>query len=109
MNTIREIQRNGALRQVNDVAARRKHKDFVGEYIEFQRVDKFLRIARILPFEQFAQPTDFFIKILLLRRFFRTFFIAPMRRHTVLGDLVHLLRTDLNFDRLPRFADDRRM
>ena len=32
-----------------------------------------------------------------------------MRRHAVLGDLVHFLRTDLDFDRLPRFTDDRRM
>ena len=59
MDTVGKVDGNSPLGQVDDVAPRRKDEDFVGEGVELEGVDEFLGIARILPFEEVAEPAIF--------------------------------------------------
>ena len=108
MDAVGEVDGNSPLGQVDDVAPRRKNEDFVGKSIELKGIDKFLGIARILPFQEVAQPAHLFIESILIGCLI-AFFITPMSSNTVFGNAVHFPSTDLDFDGLPSRPDDRRV
>lgn len=81
MDAVGKINRNGALGQVDNVALRSKHKYFIREYIQLQRIHKFLRIGCILPFQNTPEPADLGIEILGIGVL--PFLIAPVCRHAV--------------------------
>ena len=57
MDAIGEIDWYGALRQVYDIAARREYEHLIGEYIDLQGLEIFLRIAEImLQIDHLTQP-----------------------------------------------------
>ena len=114
VHVIRKINRRGAHRQINHLALRREHVNAVVEQTGFelfgQRTD-FTDVANpfphlVFPVEHLPQPGDFFVITLVLPS---AFFVAPMRRDTQLGAVMHLVRADLHFDRFTLGADHRRV
>ena len=104
MDAVSEVNRHTAYRQVDNITARRKDKDFIGKDIHLDRVDKVARIIHILmPFQQLTQPAEFGIKAPVTagsRLAAAAFLIAPVRSDTVFADAVHLKGADLDFQRL---------
>ena len=108
VDAVGKVDGDRTLGQVDDVAPRRKNEDFVGKGVELQGVDEFFRIARVLPFQEVAQPAHFFIESVLVGRLV-AFFITPMGGDAVFGDAVHFPGADLDFYRLPSRPDDCRV
>ena len=50
MDAVSKVDRDRALRQVDDIALRCEDEDFIREDIELQGIHEFLRVAGILPF-----------------------------------------------------------
>ena len=108
VNMIGEVDRVRALRQVNDIAARRKDKDLVGEHVEFQRLEELLRIVVfLLQAHHLAQPRHLLIVLIGCADAPPCLLVFPMRGHAELGDLVHRLRSDLDFERIAVRHDGR--
>ena len=104
MDGIGEVQRRGPLGQVEHVALRREHEHAVGEEIRAEVLEQALVVLAIL--EQPAQSVDgaFHGRVLAA-----ALLVAPVRGHPVLGELVHLLGTDLHLHHPPLGADNRGM
>ena len=107
MDAVSKVDRDRALRQVDDIALRCEDEDFIREYIELQGIHEFLRIAGILPFQDAAQPGD--LRIEVLAAGMSAFLVAPVSGDTVFGNMVHFPRADLDLYRLPLRPDDGRM
>ncbi len=110
MNTIGEVNRTAADRNVDNVAARRKNKDLIRENIHLHRVDEIAGIIHIvMPFQKLTYPAQLGIKALIRAGgglATATLLIAPMRRDTVLADAMHFEGTDLNFQGLSAAAQN---
>ena len=115
MDAVRKIDRHGADRQIDNIAARRKYKDLVGKNIHLDRIDEIAGIAHILmPFQQLPQPRQLGVKGLIAagsrcRLAAAAFLIAPVSGDTVLRNTVHLKSPDLDLQRLAVAIQHRRM
>ena len=97
-----------AFRQVDDIAARRKDKDLVGEYVELQCLEEFLRIiVFLLEADHLTQPRHLLIVLITRADAPPRFLVLPVRRDAELGDLVHRLGADLDLERIPLRHDGR--
>ena len=109
MDAVGEIDRDRAFRQVDDVAVRREDKDLVREDIDLERLEILARVAELLlQVDHLAQPAHLLINGAARRRAASLLLVFPMRRDAVLGDLMHLERADLDFERIA-LRHDRRM
>ena len=90
--------------QIDDIAAGGKDKDLVGEEIDLQRADVFLRLGVLLVFQQTAHPGKGLLGAQLLVA--QALLILPVGRHAVLGHVVHLPGTDLDLKGDALAADD---
>ena len=101
VDVIGEVNRVRALRQVNDIAARRKDKDLVGEHVQLQCLEEFLRIViLLLEADHLTQPRHLLIVLIRCADAAPRLLVFPMRSNTELGDLVHRLCADLDLERV---------
>ena len=114
MHAVGEINRRGAVRQLDDPSFRRHDIDVRLKDILLQRIHVFVRIvAQQIAGQcrQIAEPRQllFDFSLFLMRIILRTFLVAPVRRNAHLGDAVHFLSADLNLKNPSFVADDRRV
>ncbi len=98
MHRIGEIERGGVARQGQDLALRGKQVDLVREQVHLDVVQELQRrTGGALGIDQFHDPG----MRTALRAVGRiaTELVRPVRRHTALGDQVHLFGADLHLDR----------
>ena len=77
------------------------------EKVELHRIHKLPVIRQIfMPFDKLVEPAEG-LAVTICN--VSLFFILPMRSNAVLGDTMHVLRTDLEFDMLSLRAHHRRM
>jgi hypothetical protein len=123
MQVVSKIHRRRSMRQRNHASLRREHVDMV--VIERGLTQLLPRLGSALlavfafryvvfPGEQLTQPRDLFIVFLVGAELATVatrarFLVTPMRRHAILGELMHLLGTDLHFERTAVVADHDRM
>ena len=60
----------------------------------------------MLPLDELTQPEKIFVVVF---RADASLFVFPVRGDALLRDEIHLLRSDLHFERLPFLGDDRRV
>ena len=107
VNPIGKIERSRAGRQLDDVALRGEDVDLVLEDIRLQRFDELFRVADFLaPLHELAQPGDLGFDA---RVGLAALFVAPVRGHAIFGDLVHLVRADLDLEPVPFRPDHGRV
>ena len=99
MNTIRQVERRGAARQIFHLAFGCKHKNLFLENVTFDRFHKFVGVLRkfALPLAQLFDPGNH-----LARREARApaLFQVPVAGDAVIGDALHFMRTNLNLSQL---------
>ena len=108
VHRVREIDRRGTARQVDDLALRREHVDRVGEQALLEAGQPFAGVGdRVLPVEDLPQPRDLLVEAGIAPGLAAAaFLVAPVRGHAVLGMLVHVAGADLHFERLAFGPDD---
>ena len=92
-----EIDRRGAARQDDDAALRREGVNLFGIQVDAQRGEKFAGLLHFLhPLDQMAHPDD----ALVVGRDWTSVaaLVFPVSGDALLGDAVHFLRADLNFE-----------
>ncbi|MNY23128.1 hypothetical protein D3C86_1567780 [compost metagenome] len=119
MQVIGEVHRRGALRHRYHARLRGQHIDMVvdGRMLELLPRRILVRdrvVGIVLPRQQLAQPGDLLVVALAGRELPAValaagFLVAPVRRHAVFGEVVHLLRADLHLERAAIVADDHRV
>ena len=107
VHLVGEVQRRRAARQINYLAARRHGVDAIGEQLVLDALDQVaFELRRMRWVEHMAHPFD----LALVTKIARTaFLVAPMRRDTELGVLVHVARPDLHLQGFALRADHRGM
>ena len=91
-----EIDGRGAARQRDHAALGREAVDLLRIQIHFEGGHEFAGIAHIaLPFDQLAEPGD---ALIVIGGAAAAFFVLPVRRDALLGDAMHLLGADLDFE-----------
>ena len=94
---IGEIHRGRPPGQVNHLALRREHINAVVQQFVAELFQHVAALGHVLfPFEDAAQPGDFFIKA---RIGLAAFLVAPVRSHTQFGMFVHVMRAYLHLER----------
>ena len=59
VDRVGEVDRRGADRQADHVAARREHEHLVGEQVDLDRLDELVRIGKVaVAFDELAQPGE---------------------------------------------------
>ncbi len=97
MHCIGKIHGRGPARQGHDLAFGGEDIDFVREQIDLDVFQKFGSVAAlVLDFEQVLQPLVGFLLHVADACF--AALVKPVRGHARLGDLVHFLAADLDFD-----------
>src|SRR3569623_2051698 len=95
VDVIGEIERRGAVRQIDDVALGREHV-----YAVLEQIAVVAAVAAmgdvVLPLQQLAQQGDLAIEAGIGCH---AFFVAPVRSHAELRVLMHLVRADLHLYR----------
>ncbi len=105
VDSVGEVERRCAGRQVLDLALRREHEDLVLEDIELDALDEFGRVRDVaLPVHDLAQPGELGVVLAVGSR---AFLVAPVSRDADLADLVHGVRPDLDLERLAVQGHDR--
>ena len=95
---VREIDRRGALRQFQHAPLRREGVNLDGREIHLERGKKFAGLLQFLrPLDQLAHPGD---ALVIVRGNRPAVLIFPVCRDAFFGDAVHILRADLDFERL---------
>ena len=93
--------------QLDNVAGRREDEDLVLIQIQFQEFEKLARCLGIqLQLEHLAEPRE--LSIEFAGRLVGLF-VQPVRRDSVVGGAMHLARANLNFEKLPPWAEHRRV
>ena len=106
VDAVGEVDRSRVGGQVDHVAAGREDVDLVLEEVDLDRVEKRLGIPHlVLPLEQAAQPGQ----LLVEARVLASFLVGPVGGDPELRDAVHLVRPDLDLDRLACVRDDGRV
>ena len=97
MNSIGKIKGGSPFGQVLYLSRGRIYKYLVVKYVCFNRLQKFLGTAQFtVPIHELAQPGYPLLKVHVL---LIAPLIAPVCCHPVLGNMVHITGTDLNFQR----------
>ena len=108
MHGVGEVDDRRAARQRQNLPFGREDIDLVGKQIDLDVLEKLGRILRrALQFEQRLQPfvhLDLQVGAALL-----AVLVQPVRSDTLLGQVMHALRADLDLDRRAVRADQRRM
>ena len=100
VNPVCKIHRCRAQRQVDNLAARRKHKNLFLQEVALEALDELRCIGDfVAPRHQPTEPDDFRIEVLI--RPFVAILVAPVRGDAVFGDFMHIVRTDLHLTGLP--------
>ena len=108
VDAVGEINRDGAFRQVDDVAIRREDEDFVREDVNFERLEILARVTVfLLEIDHLAQPAHLLIHLAARNGALALLLVLPVRRDAVFRDLVHLERADLDFERVALRHDRR--
>ncbi len=103
VHVVSEIQRGGALRQVDHLAHRGQRIDTVLDQLGVERAGQPALLAVLRLFQQLPHPGDLAIECLL--RALAAFLVFPVRGHAQFGLRVHVVSTDLHLDRAPFRAD----
>ena len=98
VHSVGEINGTRAFGKLHDLSTRCKNIDFVREQVDFDAFDKFQRIAcRLLHFEQSFNPLAGThlgnIGVVLIA------FIKPVSGDTVIRHILHVVSTNLDFNR----------
>ncbi len=110
MDRVGEVDRRRAARQRDQAPLRREAEDLIVEQLELGVLEEFLRVAFGEIGDRAAQPGEsaaFRRETALVRR--EPVLVERMGRDAELGDLVHLLGADLQFDALARRPDHGRV
>ena len=103
VDLVSEIQGGGTGGKLHDVPLGSVNKYLVAEDVLLHRLDKLGGARHLpLPLQQLAKPGHLLLEPQVTGF---TFFVAPVGRHTVLGNLVHLLSLDLHLQGLATLAD----
>src|SRR5262245_3379468 len=107
VHRVGEVERRRALREGLDVALGREHVDLVREEVDPDGVHEFPRVLRVLlRLDQLTQPHQRLVELVLARL---ALLVEPVGGDSLLGDAVHLARTDLDLHRIALGADHRRV
>lgn len=98
MHGISKIDASRACRHAQNLALGRKHIHLIREQIDLDVFEEFDRITRFaLQFQQRLQPL---VRLLLhFREAIVAALVHPVRGHTGIGNAMHVLRADLDFNR----------
>ena len=108
MDAVGEVNRDGALRQVDNIALRREDEDFVREDIDLQSLEVLLRVAELLlQVDHLAQPAHLLVDGARRLRALARLLILPVCRNAELRYLVHRKRADLDLERIAARHDRR--
>src|SRR5450759_3896191 len=103
VDAVSKVHGGRVRRQVEDIALGREDIDLVLEEVHLDGVEKRLRVPDlVLPLEEAAQPGQ----LLVEARVLPTLLVGPMRSDAELREAMHLVRADLDLDRLTRMGDD---
>ncbi len=103
VHLVGEIERRGALRQIQHLILRAECIDPVFGQLGIERPGQLIALPVLRLLQQLAHPGDLAVEGLL--RALATFLVLPVRGHAQLGLRVHLMGTDLHFDGAPFRAD----
>ena len=105
MDCVGKIDRRGPARENDDIAHWGKAKNLIGIHFEFGMLEEIIRIGCLVQyFKEFSHPTEF-----STRSNVGSLFVMPMGCHAILGNLVHFLGTDLNFNSMTVRSDNGRV
>ena len=108
MHRISKVDRSGTGRQFDNAPFRCENVNLIREQIGFHALDKFKRATcALLQFQQALHPA--LGTNLRGSTGFAVLFISPVRRDPHFGHLVHILCTDLDFNRNAVRTDHRRV
>ncbi len=99
VHLIGEIERRGALRQVQHLVLRAQRIDPVLGQFGIERPGQFVALPVLGLLQQLAHPGDLAVEGLL--RALAAFLVLPVRGHAQLGLRMHLVGTDLHFNGAP--------
>ncbi len=105
VHVVGEIQRRGALRQVDHLAHRGQRIDPVLDQFGVQRPGQPALLTVLRLFQQLPHPGDLAVEGLL--RALAAFLVLPVRGHAQFGLRMHVVGADLHLDRAPFRADHR--
>src|SRR5579885_720316 len=95
---IREVDRCGAARQLEDAALGRESVNLERREVDLERAQEFSGFLQFLgPFDELSHPRDTAV-VVIRPRLAR--FVLPVSSDALLRDTVHLLRANLHFERL---------
>src|SRR5688572_4506908 len=104
-----EVDRGRAAREHVNVTLRGEDVDLVREQVDLHALDELDRVLQVaLELGQLAQPLEL-LGVLRVEAARAALLVLPVRRDAVLGDAVHLVGADLDFDALPTGPDQRRV
>ena len=103
VDSVREVDHRRAERKIEDVTLGREDENFLRKQIVLDGGEKFLGVFEILlPFDQPPQPCK---PLGILELLGVAVLVAPVRRDSFLGHLVHLARANLHFHPLAARTD----
>ena len=108
VDMIGEINRIRSLRQINNVTARCKDKNLIGEHIQLKGFKELLRIVIfLLQTDHLTEPRHFLIILIRHADASPSLFILPMRRHAEFRNPMHRFCANLDLKRISARHDRR--
>ena len=108
VDAVSKVNRDGALRQVDDVTLRREDEDLIREDVDLERLEVLLRVAEfLLQVDHLAQPAHLLVDGTRCLGALARFLVFPVRGDAVLRDLMHRKRADLDLERIAARHDRR--
>ena len=105
MNPVGKVERACSCRQILHVALGGEDEDLVLEEVELEPLHELRGVHHLaLPIDQLSDPGELLVVPAVAAR---AFLVAPVRGDARLGDLVHMVGSDLNLERLGVGTDDR--
>ena len=102
-----EVDRGRAARERFHVTFRRETKDVLGVEVHFQLVQELVRVVDlVLPVDDLPKPREVLDVVVFERA---SLLVLPVGGDALLGDAVHLRRSDLNFEGYARVRDHARV
>ena len=103
----REVYRRRVAGQGVEVAARGENVYFLIVEVEPEILDEFGRLLWLRTFHHIPHPREELLHLLVAGR--HAFLVLPVRRHAAFGNLMHLLRPNLDLHAPPVMAHDGRV